>query len=409
MNSLFVRAGLLVDGKGTEPTRDSIVLVENGKISKIGKEGDFGKPESAQTIDAKHSAVMPGMFELHTHLGMPEVDDKVKFMLTTPKSLIQYYAIENGLRTLRAGFTSVRSMGWFPEYDDVALKKAVEMGFVLGPRIFASKQVITQTGGHGDLVVPYHEHIKMRFGRIADGADETRKAAREQLREGADFIKTCSSGGLGSGTSDILNYTVEELKAIADEAHHARKTCAVHALSLEGVKNALEAGFDTIEHGFGLDEEAIEMMLKKKVIYVPTVSIVSALSNSVPGTLSGIAVQAAQKQIGIQMANVRRAHEAGVMIGTGTDAIGSPMRHGENALELVLLTKAGLTNLEAIEAATRVGAVAVRKEKELGTLEENKTADMLIVDGNPVADISILTNVSKIKTVIKEGKVVSTN
>ena len=314
-------------------------------------------------------------------------------------------SLRNVQRDLEAGFTTVRVMGE-KSHLDIALKVAINEGIVKGPRIVAAGQNITVTGGHADLwLAPDISYTEGLGGIVANGPEEFRKAARMQLKYGADFVKLVVTGGVMSegGDPGMPYLSPEEIRAAVDEAHRLGKKVAAHCHGAAGARISIEAGVDTIEHGTLLikDPEIIHLMAKKRVFLVPTLSAMG----SPPGEGESYAFYA-RKSAEIRqyaMESVKYALKAGVPIATGTDA-GSPgNRHGENARELEFLVQAGMSEMQAILAATKVASECVGLEDKTGTLEKGKFADLIAVKGDPLSNISILRGVN---FVMKEGEVI---
>jgi imidazolonepropionase-like amidohydrolase len=281
---------------------------------------------------------------------------------------------------------------------DLALRDAINSGIIVGPRILASGHLICMTGGHG-----------WPLGREADGPDEVRKAAREQLKAGADLVKFMSTGGILTPgvTPGSPQLTEEELRAGIEEAHKAGKKTATHAMGTEGILNALKAGIDSIEHGVYLNEEAVELMLQRNVTLVPTLSPLHHIYSR--GREAGIPEYAVKKTETVRPHHLRSlemAKSAGVHIVMGTDA-GTPFNfHGENLMELYLLTQHGFTPMEALIASTSSAAKALGLHDSLGTVEERKEADLVLVKGSPLDDIGVLTDPQSVVMVVRSGKVV---
>ncbi|MFQ6054123.1 MAG: amidohydrolase family protein, partial [Candidatus Bathyarchaeia archaeon] len=334
-----VIGGTLIDGTGAPPLRDATVLVEGGVISDVGKGVDV--PEEAEVFDASGMVVMPGLIDAHVHLcgnGDPSIFSMLQYQL----GLIQLMAARNALDTLEAGFTTVRDMG-APMGFAVSLRRAIEMGISRGPRIVACGRVISQTGGHADFHLP----IGISFGemsRIADGPEEVRKAAREQLRDGADWVKICSSGGVMSPTDpvDTRQFTVDEIRAAVEEAAAVGKSVASHAHGTTGIRNAVVAGVRTIEHGSIMDEEVVGLMAERGVLHVPTlVASWHIVEHGREGGIPEYAVAKAEQIAEYPARSMMLSHRGGVKVAMGTDS-GSPFnRHGENSKELELMVEAG--------------------------------------------------------------------
>jgi imidazolonepropionase-like amidohydrolase len=290
-------------------------------------------------------------------------------------------------------------------YIDVAVKKAIQKGLIVGPRLMVSGHGLSITGGHGDSHLAPEIVVTSKVG-VVDSPDEARKAAREQLKHGADVLKLCATGGVMSeGTepgAQQLSY--EEMKAAIDEFKKLGKTSAAHAQGTQGIKEAIRAGISSIEHGFYLDAEAIQMMIDKGVYMVPTlVAVYGIVTHGVEAGIPEYAVNKARKAQEDHLDSFRRAKAAGVKIAMGTDA-GTPFNyHGKNAFELELLVKAGMTEMEAIVSTTKSAAELLQMDHLVGTLEAGKLADIIAVDKSPLDDIAALQNVS---FVMKGGEVI---
>jgi imidazolonepropionase-like amidohydrolase len=286
---------------------------------------------------------------------------------------------------------------------DIAMKTAITESDIIGPRIRASGNCLTITGGHGDMF-PAHVDIQ-GMGRIVDGPVEARKAAREQIKAGADNIKLMATGGgMSPGPPTVAQLTIEEMRAAVEEAVKYDKTTAAHAIGADGIKNALKAGVRTIEHGSFLDEEGIDLLLAKDAYLVPTLAAFKTIKYGKEGGVPEYTIEKVQYFQTAHTKNLKKAMAAGVKIVVGTDA-GTPFNyHGESAYELECLVENGFTEMQAIQSATKTAAEALMMH-DLGTLKKGKVADFIVVDGNPLQDIKILQAVGKIKMIYQEGKV----
>ena len=399
--------GRLIDGTGDAPLDDSIVIVQGEKIIAVGKSGDVEIPPQAERIDVTGKTVMPGLIDAHAHFfGVRNMDPVT--LIIDPSHQRAMRATMEAWRVVDAGFTTVRDpAGMLGIY----LKRAIKEKSIIGPRILAAGLVISQTAGHGDLPFVPKELVKIGIlSRIADGVEEIRKASREQLRAGADFLKIMTTGGVISDDDpQACQFSVDEIRALVKVARNARVRTAAHAQGLQGIKNALIAGIDSIEHGFYLDDECIEMMLDQGTYLVPTFAAFEAIIAHGRKAETGAKEQFVRKAEKAQEAHVesfKKAFNAGVTCGLGTDYPCDPFAPmGANAAELeIYVNKVGLSPMDTIVCATRNNAQVLGLEKELGTLEAGKLADLLVVDANPLDDIGVLRDKTKIDTVLKAGK-----
>ncbi|MFZ5915567.1 MAG: amidohydrolase family protein [Chloroflexota bacterium] len=403
---IAVRGGRLIDGSGAEPLEGAVVLIEAGKVTAVGRQGQVAVPPQAQVLDATGKTVMPGLIDAHVHIMMAEYD--LQRTLTTPLSFTFYEAIQNMRATLEAGVTTVRDASG----ADLGVKLAVERGLILGPRLVISVGMLSQTGGHGDDYMPVGVEIPIYYpGKpvlICDGPVEARRAARRAIRAGADVIKIASSGGVLSPTTepDVAQFRMDELRAIVEEAHAAKKRVMSHAQSTAGILNALQAGVESIEHGIYVDDACIELMLAQGSYLVPTLYAPHAVLEVAErtGRMPEWGLRKTRQVIQVHQQNVARAIAAGVKVVMGTDS--GIDGHGQNARELTMLAEAGLSPMQVIVAATRLAAECLGLEDQIGTLESGKLADLLIVEGDPLADIKLLEDTSRIQVVMKAGQVV---
>ncbi|WP_128100732.1 amidohydrolase family protein [Paenibacillus sp. DCT19] len=393
---------LLIDGQGGEPVADSVVLVDNGKIKEAGAKATVQIPEEAQIVDVTGKVIMPGLIDAHVHVhGAKNLN--MAAVALEPNELQMGRALQDLPKLINAGFTTVRDVG---SHVAVYIRDLVKEGVVKGPRIKTSRHMLSQTGGHADIhMIP----TELNIFTTCDGVPEVIKAARTQFREGADFIKVCSTGGVLSEKDDPRwsQFRLDELKAIVYEAEAVQSYVASHAQGTQGIKNALLAGVRTIEHGIYIDEEGIGMMLDQKAILVPTLAIVHRIIQE--GHKYGVpefGIRKAERVYQEHIENMIIAHKAGVTIAAGTDFCScAPVEHGGNALEMRLLVDdVGFTPMQAIVAATRDAAKAMQMEEEIGTLEAGKSADLLVLNVNPLTDISLLANTAHIEQVYLSGE-----
>lgn len=402
---IVIKNGNLIDGTGAVPIEAGVLLIQDHKIQAIGRKDEIIIPHDAEVIDAAGKTLMPGLIDAHVHIMDEEFN--VERKINTPLSLRFYEAISNLKHTIEAGFTAIRDCGG----ADLGLKMALERGILTGPRIQISIEMISQSGGHGDDYQPSGLHTGTFYPGmprlICDGPSEARRVTRMAIRAGADFIKIATSGGILSAITDprAPQLCHDELVAIVKEAHAKFKTVATHSHSKAGIYNALKAGVESIEHGTFIDEECIDLMLKQGAFLVPTlyasVAILEDAAES--GRMPEFAARKARECKEAHQRNIALAAKAGVKIALGTDASIGP--HGTNARELKLLTNVGLSPMEAIQAGTKTAAECLGMENQIGTLEEGKLADLIMVDGDPLGDISILEDKSKILLVMQNGDI----
>jgi len=335
---------------------------------------------------------MPGMIDCHVHLRSDGLADTRAQTSADSVGVATLRSARNAQRTLECGVTTVRDCG--SQYGvDFALRQAARQGLCKTPRLFLCGCMICMTGGHG-----------WASGIEADGPDEVRRAARRLLKEGADHIKLVASGGILSPGTEIgaAQLTTEEMKAAVDEAHAAGKTACAHAHGTAAIKNAIRAGVDSIEHGYLIDDEGIQMMVDRGTYLVATSTAVrNVVRHGIEAGIPADVVRKAQSAIDRHISGFRRAHRAGVPMAMGTDS-GVPFtRHGNNLDELLYFVEMGMTPMEAICTATRQGARLLRMDDRIGSLEAGKLADYVIVDGNPLEDIATLKD--RIERVYIEG------
>ncbi|SET57828.1 Imidazolonepropionase [Oceanobacillus limi] len=403
----LIKNGLLIDGKGGEPKKEQIVVTNNESIIYVGPESGYTASGEEVVIDAAGGTILPGLIDTHVHMMMEY--SPLSTRLETPFSFMYYQAAEYLKNTLEAGVTSVRdALG-----TDLGVKKAVEDGLISGPRLQLSINALTITGGHGDGYTVSGKEVDllpsdypgMPSGKC-DGVEEVRKKTREMLRAGAEVIKVHATGGVLSATDhpEFTQFSLEELKVIVEEGRFRKGVKVMaHAQGAEGIKNAVKAGIHSIEHGIFIDDEAIELMLENGTYLVPTLlAPVAVLESAHEVGMPDSAVQKSKEVIEQHRASFTKAYKAGVKIAMGTDA--GVMKHGTNLRELGLMVEGGMSPMESIVASTKTAAECMGWEDKVGTLENGKLADVVVVKGNPLEDIYSLANNDNIQVVIKNGK-----
>lgn len=398
MSTAFTNGTVIVgDGRALE---HATVIVDGERITRVTEDGHVRLPKDAERISLDGGTLLPGFIDCHVHLCLDGSPDPWDGSLSESPTIIALKAAEFARRTVMSGITFVRDMGGIHGID-LGLKQAINSEMIPGPRMLVSGSLICMTGGHG-----------WQVGREADGVDAVRKAAREQIKAGADIVKLMATGGvLTSGVEPGSEQLTEaELGAGVEEALKAGKKTAAHAMGTNGILNALRAGIESIEHGAYLSEEAIDIMLKKDVAFVPTISALNNIETK--GVEAGIPAFAVDKSLKIKpfhLESLRLARETGVLVGMGTDA-GTPFNiHGCNLGEARLLVESGFSPMEAIEAGTGIAARVLGAEKSLGTIEEGKLADLVIVKGNPLDDVNLLAEETAVCLVMVGGKVVKSD
>lgn len=405
MGSIIIHAGGLIDGRSAELRKEVTITIDGGQITSVTP-GYLPAKEGDQLIQLTEYTVMPGLMDMHTHLMSQHSKDSYteKFFMDQAD-----YALRSTVYariTLMAGFTTVRELG-DNGVNSVALRKAITQGWVPGPRIFTAGKSIATTGGHADPTNSLRGDFRRDPGPlegVINGADDARKAVRQRYKDGADLIKLTATGGVLSLAASGQNpqFTEEELKAVVATAKDYNMTVAVHAHGTEGIKRAILAGVDSIEHGTFMTDETIELMKQKGTYWVPTnlAGEWVAQKSKEPGYFPEIVRPKAAAIGPVMKLTFAKAHAAGVKIAFGTDSGVSP--HGGNAREFELMVEGGMPPMKAIQSATLEAARLLRIEDRLGTIEPKKIADIIAVKGNPLEDIKAMHAVI---FVMKEGVV----
>ena len=400
-----IRAGVLIDGNADSPRHDQVIIVRGNRIAGVSDAARAKIPAGANVIDLSQETVLPGLIDCHTHIFLQGEDPAEggydANILYPPFSLRAARATVSVRRALGQGFTTLRDVETEGAgYGDVGIKEAIEKGYIPGPRLFVATRAISTTGGY--MLEGYAPELDMPKGaQIVDGAVEARKAARQQLDHGADWIKVYMTHRSWVGKNGELvsqpTLTVEELRAIVDETHGWGKKVACHAYGGIGLRRALDGGCDSIEHGLDLDDAAIAQMLKQGTWYVPTIS--AYYHDWAPADTS--TGQRDRLRAAVHEPSFRKALKAGVRIAFGTDMGGIPWSE-PIAQEFPRMVDLGMSPMDAIVSATSRAAAMLDMDGKLRVLAPDAFADIIAIHGDPLRDIKLLENV---QFVMKDGKV----
>ena len=395
----------LIDGTGAAPVADAVIVIDGERIAAAGPRQGLSWPGDAEIVDVRGKTIIPGLIDAHDHMASRGYALATRFGLDEPASTAHLRTARALAEALGMGYTTIRDGGGL----DAGFKLAIEQGLIPGPRLVLSIQIISPTGGIGDRVSPSGHtccavYDPLLPNCVGNGPDEVRDVVRTMVRAGADVIKTATTGGAssraGHGPRDAA-FSLQEMQALTTESHALGRRVMCHALGGPGLSMALVAGVDSIEHGCYLDEEPELMarMAAQGTFLVPTLTVYVYHRESASPHVRARAIELYPHHV----ASVRRALELGVPIAAGTDAGGHG--HPKNALELQYLVEAGLTPMQALQAATQWAARCLGLERELGTLEKGRLADLVVVDGNPLDDVKILLEPARIALVLKGGAV----
>jgi len=396
-----ITADRMIDVANGKVVKQAAIIVTDNIITASGRLKDLTVPNEATRIDLGNATLMPGLMDMHVHLTSDATRHGYKRLeVSLPRAAIT--GVKHAKATLDAGFTTVRNVG-APGFADVALRDAINAGDVVGPRMFVAGPSLGVTGGHCDSNLLPYEYDNYSEG-VADGPWEVRKKVRRNIKYGATVIKFCATGGvLSKGTKvGAQQYTFEEMKALIDEAHLRGLTVATHAHGTNGIKAAIKAGVDSVEHVSLLDDEAIDLAKKNGTYFSMDIYVTEYILGE--GEKAGILEESLNKEriVGkTQRENFEKAVKAGVNMVFGSDAGVYP--HGDNPKQFARMVKFGMTPIQAIQAATINPARLLKQEATLGSLEKGKLADIVAVPGNPLDDMSLM---EKVGFVMKDGQIV---
>jgi imidazolonepropionase-like amidohydrolase len=395
-----IRCGTLIDGVADVPLHNILVRIDNEKIVAVTpfKRGDLAQ------VDHDLETCLPGLIDAHAHILIKSDDYQVDHL----KRSSAYKALR-GLHVaqemLQSGWTTIRVLGDADvAYAHLEVRAAIQDGLFAGPRITGAGHYLSITGGGGDINFGAPEQRIVADGLVVDGVDAVRHAVRDEVKHGSDWIKVLASGAMMSSGDDpkSAQFSPEELQAIVDEATRLRRPVAAHAHSAQAVRSAVLAGVRTIEHGTFADDDGIRLMAERRVFLVPTLYVGDYFLNEQPASAAQAKMNALTRQYRAQHFEVvSKALHAGVQVGVGTDYVGFPVNQGVR--ELKLLVEAGMTPMQAIQAATRVNAELLQWEERLGTIEAGKLADIIAVPGDVLHNLALL---EKVSFVMLGGKVI---
>ena len=408
---MIVLKGRVLDGNGGAPIEKGAVVLEDNRIRLVCRQSQLPDAPAAEVYELENGTIMPGLIDAHVHMGWGSAT-AVDWISMTPQ-LSMARALRDMAQLRQQGYTAFRDLG----SDVLLMRPAVAEGLLDVPRIFGAGRIISQIGGHGDVYQKLSLEASQRAyspAFIVNGVDEVRRACRINARNGADLIKIMTTGGVfsqGDKATPHSHFSQEEIRAAVEEAENMGSYVSTHAQATRGIKMALKNGVKCIEHGFYLDEECIELMVKNDCYLVPTLAIMHASKLYFQGKEGVLPYlkEKTEKSYEAHYRSLEMARKARITVGVGCDFLGDAAfgcSYSEATLELERLCVAGYTPMEVITMATKVNARLLQMEDQLGTLESGKLADVLLVDGKPDEDIRVLRRSDHVKLVIQDGRIV---
>ncbi len=408
---MIVLKGRVLDGNGGAPIEKGAVVLEDNRIRMVCRQSELPDDPTAEVYELEDGTIMPGLIDAHVHMGWGSAT-AVDWISMTPQ-LSMARALRDMAQLRQQGYTAFRDLG----SDVLLMRSAVAEGLLDVPRIFGAGRIISQIGGHGDVYQKLSLEASQRAyspAFIVNGVDEVRRACRINARNGADLIKIMTTGGVfsqGDKATPHSHFSQEEIRAAVEEAENMGSYVSTHAQATRGIKMALKNGVKCIEHGFYLDEECIELMVKNDCYLVPTLAIMHASKLYFQGKEGVLPYlkEKTEKSYEAHYRSLEMARKAHITVGVGCDFLGDAAfgcPYSEATLELERLCVAGYTPMEVITMATKVNARLLQMEDQLGTLETGKLADVLLVEGRPDEDIRVLRRSDHVKLVVQDGRIV---
>lgn len=408
---MIVLKGRVLDGNGGAPIEKGAVVLENDRIRLVCRQSELPDDPTAEVYELEDGTIMPGLIDAHVHMGWGSAT-AVDWISMTPQ-LSMARALRDMAQLRQQGYTAFRDLG----SDVLLMRPAVAEGLLDVPRIFGAGRIISQIGGHGDVYQKLSLEASQRAyspAFIVNGVDEVRRACRINARNGADLIKIMTTGGVfsqGDKATPHSHFSQEEIRAAVEEAENMGSYVSTHAQATRGIKMALKNGVKCIEHGFYLDEECIELMVKNDCYLVPTLAIMHASKLYFQGKEGVLPYlkEKTEKSYEAHYRSLEMARKAHITVGVGCDFLGDAAfgcSYSEATLELERLCVAGYTPMEVITMATKVNARLLQMEDQLGTLETGKLANVLLVEGRPDEDIRVLRRSDHVKLVVQDGRIV---
>lgn len=408
---MIVLKGRVLDGNGGAPIEKGAVVLEDNRIRLVCRQSQLPDDPTAEVYELEDGTIMPGLIDAHVHMGWGSAT-AVDWISMTPQ-LSMARALRDMAQLRQQGYTAFRDLG----SDVLLMRPAVAEGLLDVPRIFGAGRIISQIGGHGDVYQKLSLEASQRAyspAFIVNGVDEVRRACRINARNGADLIKIMTTGGVfsqGDKATPHSHFSQEEIRAAVEEAENMGSYVSTHAQATRGIKMALKNGVKCIEHGFYLDEECIELMVKNDCYLVPTLAIMHASKLYFQGKEGVLPYlkEKTEKSYEAHYRSLEMARKAHITVGVGCDFLGDDAfgcPYSEATLELERLCVAGYTPMEVITMATKVNARLLQMEDQLGTLETGKLADVLLVEGRPDEDIRVLRRSDHVKLVVQDGRIV---